>query len=149
MIGGRQVSLMRVDADEDEYEVVVCEDGMADVLTPLETFLEQSAHVAAFLESKELHKKDMTFGDLRIPDDTDPFTARLLCMQLACDQAEMREAHERQSFDSKAKLSQMTQEWDSTGYGTQHVKSLEAKQTSRSWWERITGRIESESDEEQ
>jgi hypothetical protein len=94
-IEGRRVTVVRVtdEEDEDTGEIVVQEEATMDPdnFTLLETYLQQSAHVAAFMTANgSQHNKDLTFGDARIPNDTDPFTARLMCMQLACEQADQR-----------------------------------------------------------
>jgi hypothetical protein len=94
-IEGRRVILLReTDEEDEEGDIVVQEEATTDPdnFTPLETYLQQSAHVAAFMTANgSQHNKDLTFGDARIPNDTDPFTARLMCMQIACEQAEQRQ----------------------------------------------------------
>lgn len=88
-IEGRQVSLLRIE----DGTIVVREEQVS-----LQTYLDQSAYVTLFLDSQPRATKmdALTFGDARIPDDTDPFTARLMCMKMACDQAERRQAHQAQ-----------------------------------------------------
>lgn len=84
-IDGRQISLQRTD----DGTIVVREDQVS-----LQTYLEQTAYVSE--RTSRDKNVNITFGDARIPDDTDPFTARLMCMAMACDQAEKRQAHQAQ-----------------------------------------------------
>lgn len=130
-IEGRRVILLReLDDDDEEGDIVVQEEGTTDpeAYTPLEDYLQQSAHVAAFMTGNSedsQHRKDLTFGDARIPNDTDPFTARLMCMQLACEQAE----HRQNRVDEASTIA-------TSANGNDPMKDpSKDSEKPRSWWE--------------
>lgn len=156
-IAGRQVTLFWTDSpdkDDDDEILVVREDDMNEsgVVTPVETYLEQTANVALFFDNKPRHQKNLTFGDASIPDDTDPFTARLMCMRLACDQAQRRQAHEEVQVQRapQDKTPALTQNGVATVAAPKNsvAANAEVKKKAvpreRSWWERWIGAPESE-----
>lgn len=129
-IEGRRIRLFReLDDEEEEEGLVVQEEGTTDPdsFTPLETYLQQSAHVAAFERGHSdstQRRQDLTFGDARIPNDTDPFTARLMCMQIACEQAEYRQNRPYEA---------------STAPTSADLEALKESEKPRSWWDGWAG----------
>lgn len=162
-IEGRHVSLRRVEDDDGELEeddIVVCEEDMrlGTVPTPLETYLEQSAHVATFMAHNtgaQQTKKDLTFGDARIPDDTDPFTARLMCMRLACDQAEQRQGYSDSQALQEASRQAAVQRMSSANAGgnrdsdTVYTRPPMKEEPASSWWETFTSQFMRSDDPEE